>query len=155
KLVVAGAAYSNVTAGDFALARYNPDGSLDSTFGASGKVMTEFGFGWDVANALALQPDGKIVVAGSAYSGPDHDFAIARYNSDGSLDTSFNGTGKVITSIGPGNDYANSVALQPDGKIVVAGRSLRGSSGDLPVVAYNADCPLDATPYATSKATPS
>src|SRR5262249_4024029 len=102
---------------DFALARYNPDGSLDTTFGTGGKVTTDFA-GADDAFSVAIQSDGKIVVAGSSQQNTGEDFALARYNSDGTLDTSFGAGGEVLTAIAGG---ANGVAIQADGKIVAAG----------------------------------
>ena len=108
--VVAGSAGSN-----FALVRYRPDGSLDSSFGRSGLVTTDFG-GRDRADALALQPDGRIVVAGRAGPG----MALARYRPDGSLDASFGTGGRVVIQ---GRSKATDVLLQPDGKIVVLERS--------------------------------
>ena len=101
----------------FALARYRSDGTLDTPFGDGGTVLTPFGVSGK-ARAIVLQPDHKIVTAGSYGGG----FALARYNPDGSLDTSFGKKGKVATLLpgeAPGNAYA--VALQPDGKIVAAG----------------------------------
>ncbi|MBI3456793.1 MAG: hypothetical protein HY002_13540 [Candidatus Rokubacteria bacterium] len=96
-------------------------GDLDPTFGTGGKVTTDFG-GTDSARALALQPDGKIVVAGfTEFSGQD--FALARYNPDGTLDLGFGSGGKVTTDFGPGDVAGQGLALQPDGKIVVAGRT--------------------------------
>src|SRR5581483_7061465 len=120
KLVVAGEARDPGTGFQFALARYNSDGSLDTTFNGTGKVMTPIApnGGYDRAMGVAVQPDGKIVAAGfSDFSGTG--FALARYNPDGSLDTSFNGTGTLTTSIG-GAALASGVALQSDGKIVAA-----------------------------------
>src|SRR5262249_45212120 len=111
KVVVAG--YS---AGDFALVRYNPDGSLDTTFdsaGRDGKVTTSFGGFDDGAYGVALQSDGKIVVAGFYNNGSNYDFAVARYNSDGSLDTTFGSGGKVTTSFGSSHDIAHGLAIQP------------------------------------------
>src|SRR5687768_8077944 len=70
------------------------DGSLDPTFGTGGKVMTDFG-STDEGLAVALQSDGKIVVVGKSYDGSNFDFALARYNSDGSLDTTFGTNGRV------------------------------------------------------------
>jgi uncharacterized delta-60 repeat protein len=135
KLVAAGAS-SNGSNFDFALARYNPDGSPDTSFNGSGMVTTAIGSGHDYASALALQPDGKLVAAGESASGSNFDFALARYNPDGSLDTSFNGSGKVTTAIGSGNDYGNALALQPDGKLVVAGWSFNGTKVDFALVRY-------------------
>jgi uncharacterized delta-60 repeat protein len=121
---------------DFALARYNPDGSLDSTFGTDGRVRTDLGTTIDAASDVVVQPDGKLVAAGlSAFN-----FAVVRYNSDGSVDTSF-GVGGVATADFGGSDQPNAVVLQPDGKIVVA-----GFTGDQFALArFNADGTLDAT----------
>jgi uncharacterized delta-60 repeat protein len=120
KIITAGA-----SGNDFALARYNADGSLDTSFDGDGKVLTDFG-GIDYARGVAIQGDGKIVAAGAN----DTQTALARYNADGSLDTSFDGDGKVTDSAGDEFDDASAVAIQPDGKIVAA-----GSSG-------HCDCPL-------------
>ena len=102
-------------------------GELDTSFDGDGKVLTDFG-GPDEGWAVAVQGDGKIVMAGSTTTGTAVDFALARYNADGSLDTSFDGDGKVVTDFG-GGDVAVDVAIQSDGKIVAAGSSgqrLRG-----------------------------
>ena len=80
----------------------------------------------DRAYSVAIQSDGKIVAAGNSYGdGSNADFALVRYNTDGSLDTNFGIDGKVTTAIGSGDDYAKSVAIQSDGKIVAAGYSQR------------------------------
>ena len=118
KIVVVGSANIN----NFALARYNNDGSLDTTFAGDGKIIGPDGS----LNSVALQPDGKIVVAGVASNGTNFDFVLARYNSYGSLDTSFGTGGKVLTDFTGNDDAANSVAIQPDGKIVVAGSAETG-----------------------------
>ena len=119
-------------------------GALDMTFNSTGKVVTSFGAGADFAKAIAIQADGKIVVAGvvniSAGFSPVNRFAIARYNMDGSLDTTFGTSGKVTTAIGT-NDSANAVAIQADGKIVAAG----SSNNWLALVRYNTDGGLDTT----------
>jgi uncharacterized delta-60 repeat protein len=87
-----------------------------------------------------LQPDGRIVAAGASQHRSYFDFALARYNPDGSPDTSFNATGKVRTSIGPGNDGAAGLVLQPDGKLVAAGPSDTGSlSQDFALARYRRD----------------
>jgi uncharacterized delta-60 repeat protein len=99
-----------------------PSGALDTSFNTTGKVITAIGSDSDIAFALALQPDGNIVVAGYCVNGSNNDFCLARYLASGALDPSFNSTGKVITAIGSGNDNAYALALQPDGKIVVAGQ---------------------------------
>ena len=144
KIVMAG--YSGTGANfDFALLRYNSDGSLDNTFDTDGIVTTHLGMGLDYANSVALQSDGKIIVAGSFYNGTNTDFAIVRYNSDGSLDNTFETDGIVTTTIGSANDIANSVALQSDGKIVVAGGAFIGTNTDFALVRYNSDGSLDNT----------
>ncbi len=137
KIVAAG--YSNsTTSSDFALARYTSTGLLDTGFGTAGKVITPNGAASDGAYAVAIQSDGKIVAVGVSYNGVDNDFALARYTSTGSLDTTFNTTGKLTTAIGSvGNDVANAVAIQSDGKIVAAGNSNSGGSGyDFALVRY-------------------
>ena len=133
----------NFVAWDFAVVRYNTDGSLDRSFGVDGRVVTQLSLDYDAAFAVAIQPDGKIVVAGSTYAGA----AVIRYNTDGSLDTSFNGTGIVITADGG----ANSVAIQADGRIVVAGGHWNGANGDFLIVRYNSDGSLDTTFNGTGK----
>jgi uncharacterized delta-60 repeat protein len=140
KLVAAGGAFS-----EFALARYLPDGSLDTTFGTGGKVITPFGQAFVAANALVLQPDGKLVAAG--YSGPSDeafDFALARYLPDGSLDTSFGTDGKVTTDLGS-SDVANALVVQPDGKLVAAGVTGKLAPIDFALVRYLPDGSLDHT----------
>jgi uncharacterized delta-60 repeat protein len=121
---------------DFALARYNPDGSLDLTFSGDGKLTTDFG-GSDQARAVVIQADDKIVVAGW---GDSADFALARYSPDGSLDPTFAGDGKLTTDFG-GGDGAEDVVVQSDGKFVAAGRS----NSDTALARYNPDGSLDTT----------
>jgi uncharacterized delta-60 repeat protein len=143
---------------NFALARYNPDGSLDSTFGSGGKVTTDFFGSGDQVNALALQPDGKIVAAGRANNQPiaSDDFALARYNTDGSLDSSFGSGGKVTTDFGESSDTAKAIVLQSDGRIVVAGLVFRNgapSTYNFAVARYRIDGTLDPSFGSGGKAT--
>src|SRR5919106_1322270 len=91
-----------------------PPGDLDPTFDGDGKVTTDFAGGGDQAQAVAIQGDGKIVAAGFASSA---DFALTRYNPDGSLDTTFDGDGKVTTDFAGGGDDAHGVAIQANGRI--------------------------------------
>lgn len=121
KIIAAGSA-SNGLNDDFALVRYDDKGTLDPTFGTGGIVTTDFSGGNDDANALRIQSDGKIVVAGSASNGTD-DFGLARYNADGTIDTTFGTGGKIVTSFGSGSDAAMAMVLQTDGQIVAAGRA--------------------------------
>jgi uncharacterized delta-60 repeat protein len=107
----------------FALARYNVDGSLDPAFGLEGKITTAFS-GECILRAIALQPNGKIVAAGYASCCSFTEFALARYKTDGSLDSTFGTGGKVTTSFLDGSGEAHGIALQADGKIIAAGRAL-------------------------------
>ena len=128
----------------FAIARYNRDGSLDASFSGDGIFTLDFGFGSAEAFDIAIQPDGKIVVAGTASNGSNKDFALVRLNPDGSLDTSFSEDGKVLTDIRGSNDEAFSISVQPDGKLVVAGQSdLTGGNYDFTVVRYTTNGVLD------------
>jgi len=154
KIVAAGSAGSGPSHVDFALARYNADGSLDPTFGDGGKVVTDFNSTIDVARGLVIQPDGKIVVAGSTrpfgpYDKNPPDFALARYNPNGSLDTTLGGDGKVSTGFNSGwADNGYGIALATGGKIVVAGWGLpdgAGGPGVIDVARYNADGSPDAS----------
>jgi uncharacterized delta-60 repeat protein len=144
KIVVVGQV-ETVSSIDFALARYSPDGSLDTSFGNGGLVTTDFDGRADHGDTVAVQPDGRIVVGGSAYIGSVPDFAIARYNSDGSLDNSFGIGGLVTTDFSGSDDYGNSVALQADNKIVLAGTADTGGSRDFALARYNSDGSLDTS----------
>jgi uncharacterized delta-60 repeat protein len=132
KIVVAGETSEADLNKDFALCRYNSDGSLDVSFGLNGRVATDFNGSSDTGYGITLQSDGKIVVAGSSNG---KDFALSRYNSDGSLDIGFGVNGKVTTDFNGLNDLGYSVALQPDGNIVVAGKS----NSDFAIARYLAE----------------
>src|SRR5919106_611287 len=126
------------------------DGDLDPTFGDGGVVMTDFNISTDIANAVSLQPDGKLVVAGTTYTDndfSDEDFAIARYNTDGSLDASFGNNGRVTTDFPGLAAVISAVVIQPDGKIVVAGGAypLFTFAGDFKVARYNPNGSLDTS----------
>jgi len=144
KIVAAGYSF-NGSNDDFAVVRYNTNGSLDTTFDTDGIVTTAIGSGTDTAYSVVLQSDGKIVVAGRSSNGSNYDFAVVRYNTNGSLDTTFDTDGIVTTAIGSGTDIAYSVVLQSDGKIVAAGYSRIGSNNDFAVVRYNTNGSLDTT----------
>jgi len=120
-IVAAGFAHTNNSIiSDFALTRYDASGALDPTFGTGGRVRTDFGGRFDEALAVAVQPDGRVVVAGNSSDANGSDMAVARYNSDGLLDTSFDGDGMALVDFGS-EASARAVALQPDGRIVLAG----------------------------------
>jgi len=142
KIVVAGYA-SNGSDDDFAVSRYNADGSLDATFDVDGKRMTDFGGGMDNGFGVALQPDGSIVVAGGTDDGVDGDFALVRYAPDGSLDPSFGTGGKVVTDVQGTDDRLADVVIQPDGRILVSGGSSDGTAYDFALARYQADGSLD------------
>jgi len=135
KIVVAGYA-GNGSDWDFAVARYETNGNLDAGFGTGGVVTTSVGSDDDMAYAIDVQTDGKIVVAGYANSGSDYDFAVVRYDSDGVPDAGFGTGGVVTTSVGSGSDYGQGVAIQPNGRIVVAGWSYQGLNRILSLVRY-------------------
>jgi uncharacterized delta-60 repeat protein len=130
---------------DFALTRYNPDGSLDPTFSTDGKASTDFSV-FDEANALVVQADGKLVAAGRAGFG--FDFGLVRYNPDGTRDASFGTDGKITTDFG-GFDQANALVVQADGKLVAAGSTVTftggGANTDFALARYNPDGSLDAS----------
>lgn len=151
KIVLAGTC-SNGSNGDFCLARYNADGTLDTGFNGTGKVITAIGTSEDFASSLVIQPDGKIVLAGYCFNGANQDFCLARYTSTGALDASFNSTGKVVTAItASSDDYLSSLALQPDGKIIAAGYCFVTPGYDFCLARYNANGTLDTTFNGTGK----
>ena len=125
---------------DIKVIRYNTNGALDSTFDGDGIVETPIGGSSDVAFAVKIQPDGKILVSGRSDSDPVfvNSFAIVRYNTNGSLDTTFDTDGIVIV-LGPGNAITDSMALQSDGKIVIAHNYYTGSAYALTVLRYESD----------------
>jgi uncharacterized delta-60 repeat protein len=140
KIVVAGYSVEldadDVPSRDFALARYNPDGSLDSTFSDDGRRTTNFAD--DTAHDIALQADGRIVVGGTASGG----FALARYNPDGTLDLGFSGNGRVTLGLADAQGSgARAIVVQPTGKIVAAG----GRSGDFALARLGTNGSLDAS----------
>src|SRR5919107_1421626 len=106
--------------------------TLDPTFGNGGTVRTDFAGNIDQANAVAIQPNGQIVAAGSSFSNSKtvEDFIVARYNANGSLDKRFGKNGKITTDFFRNVDSISAIAIQPDGRIVVAGfAQLAGSGG--------------------------
>jgi len=134
RIVIAGWTIAN-----FAMARYSEHGDLDSSFGKNGLVTTDFNGNDDFCYALDIQSDGKILVAGSTRAtGSETDFAIARYNTNGTLDKSFGTNGKSITDLG-GNDEISCIAFQSDGKIIVGATKYNNlySEGDFALGRYD------------------
>jgi len=149
KIVAAGASVDLENVQRFALVRYNRDGSLDGTFGSNGIVRTNFESSGPnravVANSLSLQRDGRIVAAGRITTASSEiEFALARYKSNGNLDSTFDSDGKVTTPIYGGE--ATSVAVQSDGKVLAAGSPTDyAGQHDFDLVRYNANGTLDTT----------
>jgi uncharacterized delta-60 repeat protein len=157
KIIVAGSAsQATLNNANFALARYNPNGSLDTSFDGDGKLMTDFSNGsTDTMTSAALTPDGKIVAVGwtTFATVGTYDYAVVRYNPDGSLDAGFDGDGIKTIDVG-GNtndsDWAAAVAVQQNGKIVVTGNSplfprTGGSDRDHTVLRLNQNGSIDTT----------
>ncbi|MEZ5729489.1 MAG: hypothetical protein R3E48_16755 [Burkholderiaceae bacterium] len=123
------------------IAKFRPDGGLDSSFGTNGSVILEFGAGSDRADAILEQPDGKLVVGGYTYNGSNRDFTLIRLNSDGSADTGFGAAGRIDIDLG-GNEYEVGVAIDSTGDLYVTGNT---STGNLIVARINGtDGSLDA-----------
>ena len=112
-------------------------GVLDTSFNSpKGFIIQPIGSSNDWGYSLAIQPDGKILLGGSCYNGSNYDFCIARFNSNGTLDTSFGTSGKVIQPIGSADDYGRSLAIQSDGKILLGGYCLNGSNDDFCIARF-------------------
>jgi uncharacterized delta-60 repeat protein len=150
KIVLGGWSYKQNGLGittDIALVRYNYNGIIDSTFGIDGKVITEIGISSGLSKLLILD-DNKILTCGNTYNGANQDFALVRYNNDGNPDTSFGINGIAITSIGIGDDRAQSLVLQPDKKFIVIGSTSdvnNGFQSNFALARYNANGSLDNT----------
>jgi len=126
-----------LVAGSFAIVRYNINGTLDTTFGINGKVGIQIS-----AYTMAIQANGKIVVAGdTCIMGALNDFAIARYNTNGTPDSTFGTMGTVVTTLGDSNYYENNIAIQSDGKLILAGTF----SNDFILIRYNIDGSQDSS----------
>src|SRR4030095_2807095 len=135
RIVLAG--YSATTLDhDFSLVGYTANGTVDSTFGNGGFMTTDFsGATDDIAYAMTTQSDGKLVVAGRTGEYPQNDFAVARYSSNGQLDQTFGMGGKVVNDFSS-IDQAYGIALQSNGRIVLAGISFNGANFDFTVARY-------------------
>jgi uncharacterized delta-60 repeat protein len=143
KIVVVGqAAHSNTS--DVVLARYSSNGNLDPGFGIGGKVVTDFSGTSDLASALVIQGDGRIVVGGSTTGPQDRDFVVARYNSNGTPDGGFGAGGHTISDFNGSADFLGGIAIQANGYIVAAGQALSGSTGNFALARYNTSGGLDA-----------
>jgi uncharacterized delta-60 repeat protein len=153
RLVVVGSVQQSTTGDvDFGIARFTASGALDLTFNGTGKQTVTFSAASstsiDTPTDVKIQADGKIVVAGSARIGSSDDFAVARLNANGSLDTTFDTDGMATVAVdlgGTNNDHAASVDLQSDGKLIVYGDAADVSTQALAVVRLNTNGSLDTT----------
>jgi uncharacterized delta-60 repeat protein/CSLREA domain-containing protein len=151
KLVIAGyATYSVNVNWKMMLARFNPDGTLDNSFGTNGYRLSSTGDDFVGISAMALQNNGSIVVVGHTdptTASNDMDWLIARFTTTGAIDTTFSGNGRDTIDWASGDEKARDVVIQPDGKIVVVGGELfvNGNGRDRAIARYNADGTLDTT----------
>jgi uncharacterized delta-60 repeat protein len=145
KIVVAGYVEYYLS-GQFLVARYNENGSLDEEFGSGGKLLTNISPQKDRVRSVVIQPDGKIIVSGySNVNSKDDNFALARYTPEGKLDRSFGKEGLIITDFNGFSDRVTSSVLQPDGKIVVAGYSRDSTNWDFALARYSKKGILDVS----------
>ncbi len=154
KIVMAGSC-NNGGLNDFCVVRLNSDGSLDASFTgpsglASGKFMMPMGQGDDIASAIAIQPDSKIILVGACQNGVNYDFCVTRLNPNGSRDSSFGGPGGAgnglfLLPMGFNDDWAVAVAVQPDGKILLGGYCYNMSGNDFCAARLNTNGTLDST----------
>jgi uncharacterized delta-60 repeat protein len=132
------------TNGDL-IVRLNLNGSLDTTFDTDGIVTTDLGGTNDLLHNVAIQADGKIIVSGTAGSSPNTAFMIGRYLTTGAPDLTFDTDGFAVTDIGPGNDFARGLTIQPDGKYVLGGTATIAGATDIALVRYTTSGSLDTT----------
>ncbi|MDQ3801556.1 MAG: hypothetical protein M3384_19210 [Acidobacteriota bacterium] len=144
KIVVAGVSYLMANVLNFAVLRYQPNGTLDANFGAGGMVLTEFDNNHEIAYSVAIQGDDKIVAAGTDDQ-RQYDTILARYNQDGSHDPTFDGDGRVSYDFGSDYGESNAVAVQPDGKIVTAGYTNDFTRSYFAIARYHVNGRLDTT----------
>jgi len=145
KLVVVGYSDNGIESNDVLIMRYNVNGTLDQSFGKGGKRLTPVGEKSDAGRALALQPDGKIVVAGSDFNGTETNIVLLRYTTSGNLDSSFGFGGMSIISFGSTNDLAFDVEVYPDGRIIIAGTTGTGINTDIAIARFTDTGSLDTT----------
>ena len=144
KIIAAG--YTRTNAGDdFALVRYNKNGSLDNNFGKDGIAITPISIGDDIPASVAIQIDGKIIAAGHSNNGSHDEFALVRYSQDGSLDNTFGTGGIVTTDIGIAINFATSVTIQDNGKVLAAGYTVSSLFSTFAIARYKLNGDLDST----------
>ncbi len=133
KIIAAGHSFDSLGYSDIALIRYNTNGSLDTTFGMGGVIITSISNNSDYANGIAIQANGEILTTGAYYDSSSNDFVTVSYETNGDLDNGFGTGGIVMTHFGNSSDVANAITIQPDGKIIAAGYS----DADFAVARYN------------------
>ena len=145
KIVVTGWATNASEAKEFAAARYLSNGQLDTSYGTAGKVMIAMGTDAD-GNGSTIQPDGKVVIAGRVLTSPGvYGVGLARLTTTGALDPTFGSGGKVLTSFGPKDETLDSVAMQPNGKLVAVGNAKWGTYFDTAALRLNPDGSRDGS----------
>jgi uncharacterized delta-60 repeat protein len=131
---------------DIAVARYNEDGTLDLSFDSDGMLKTDLSSHVDIAYDVAIDANDKIVLVGSTSDASGSDYVLLRYNTDGSLDSSFDGDGNIIADFGTDYDYASRIALQSSGKIVIAGASKTSNDNiDFALARYDINGSIDSS----------
>jgi len=143
KIILAGAVFISSSNTNFAMVRYKTNSEVDSSFGNNGRVITPIGNINDEVSSMAIQKDGKIILAGNSNNGTNFDFAMARYSTSGLVDSSFGNNGIVIAPIGNSDDYASSIALQVDGKILLGGSTGAWPSIDFAIARFDTSGQLD------------
>lgn len=151
KIVITGVSRFDTTNNVVTLIRYNSTGTLDTTFNGTGFLNTSISANSE-GNTIAVQPDGKILVGGWVTNGANKDLLLIRYNSNGSLDNTFNGTGMITQGLGNGDDVILKIALQSDGKIAVLSSYVNASSSvKLALLRYQSNGSLDTSFNSTGK----
>ncbi len=146
KIVITGSSYHPTYNDGLIVLRYNVNGTLDNTFGTGGIVRYDYQYADDRGYGVTIQSDGKVIVAGCTFNGQNFDVLVLRYNSNGTLDSTFGGNGIVIhNGTANGDDYGRAVSIQADGRIVVVGESYNGTDFDVLVLRYNSNGTLDST----------
>jgi len=130
---------------DFTVVKYNSDGNLDKTFGNNGKVVTQISTFNNISKSSAIITNDGIILAGYSFSGIKNNFTTVKYDNNGILDSTFGITGKVATEIGPGDDFANSVLIKNDNKILVSGYTFNGVQNVFTTVSYDLIGEIDSS----------
>ncbi|WP_169742460.1 choice-of-anchor U domain-containing protein [Comamonas granuli] len=147
KMVLIGNTNGGKSDGTYFLMRLGADGTVDTDFNGTGTHYINIGNGEDGGHAVAIQPDGKILAAGTSVRNGNYDFSLARLNADGSLDTSFGTDGTVVVPVGSYRDLGLGVTLQPDGKIIMVGtaQTVNGAIWNFGIIRLNPDGSLDSS----------